>query len=320
MKTHISEKFVKGGKCIYPIAGGKGGTGKSFIAASLGTTLAKQGQKILLVDLDLGASNLHTFLGLRKPQVSLKQYLNKEVRDLNEVVLKTTQTNLSIISSSGCSLEIANLYYAQKLKIIRAINNLSYDCIFIDLGSGTHFNTLDFFLMSNQGILVTTPEPVSIENMFRFMKSLYLRKIKAVLKDYNLNVICREYLNNIQDSQIISFSNIIDFIKKYDIENDTDIEKYIKHQNIGLVLNRFRWQVERQFIKKIAHTCNKFLYFDYYPLGNISFDHRIDYAIMNNKVFIDEYSNTIPAKEIFNISTQISNGAPGQVPSVGVVS
>ncbi len=272
------------------------------------------------MDLDLGASNLHTFLGLRKPQISLKQYLNKEVNDLNDVVLKTTQPNLSIISPSGCSLEIANLYYAQKLKIIRAINNLSYDYIFIDLGSGTHFNTLDFFLMSNQGILVTTPEPVSIENMFRFMKSLYLRKIKAVLKDYKLNIICRKYLNNIQDSQIISFSNIIDFIKKYDLENDTDIEKYIKNQNIGLVLNRFRWQVERQFINKIAHTCNKFLYFDYYPLGNISFDHKIDYAIMNNKVFIDEFSHTISAKEIYNISWKISNGVPGQLPFVGLVS
>ena len=320
MKKHISEKFVKGEKCIYPIGGGKGGTGKSFIAASLGTTLAKQGKKILLVDLDLGASNLHTFLGLKKPQISLKQYLNKQVDDLNEVVLKTTQPNLSIISSSGCSLEIANLYYAQKLKIIRAINNLSYDYIFIDLGSGTHFNTLDFFLISNQGILVTTPEPVSIENMFRFIKSLYLRKVKAVLKHYKLNIICQEYLNNIQDSQIISFSNIMDFVKKYDIENHTEIEKYIKHQSIGLVLNRFRWQVERQFIKQIANTCNKFLYFNYYPLGNISFDHKIDYAIMNNKLFVNEYSHTISAKEVTDISARISNGAPGQAPSVCSVS
>jgi flagellar biosynthesis protein FlhG len=320
MKNHISEEFVKEEKCIYPIGGGKGGTGKSFIVASLGTTLSKQGKKILLVDLDLGASNLHTFLGLKKPQVSLRHYLNKEVDDLNEVVLKTTQPNLLLISSSGCSLEIANLYYAQKLKIIRAINNLSYDYIFIDLGSGTHFNTLDFFLISNQGILVTTPEPVSIENMFRFIKSLYLRKVKAVLKHYKLNIICQEYLNNIQDSQIISFSNIINFVKKYDIENDTEIEKHIKHQSIGIVLNRFRWQVERQFIKQIADTCNKFLYFNYYPLGNISFDHKIDYAIMNNKVFVDEYSHSTSAQEIFNISTQISNGAPGQVPRVCFVS
>ena len=71
MKKHISGKFVRGEKCIHPIAGGKGGTGKSFLAASLGTILAKQGKKILLVDLDLGASNLHTFLGLRKPRGSI---------------------------------------------------------------------------------------------------------------------------------------------------------------------------------------------------------------------------------------------------------
>lgn len=220
MKTSTSGELIHDNRRVYTVGGGKGGTGKSFTTANLGTILAQQGNKVLLVDLDLGASNLHTFLAFGKPQVSLKQYLEKEVNDINDVVLETTQPNLSIISSSGCSLEVANLYYAQKLKIIRAINNLSYDYIFIDLGSGTHFNTLDFFLMSNKGILVTTPEPVSIENMFRFMKSLYLRKIKAVLKDYNLNVICREYLNNIQDSQIISFSNIADFIRKYDIEND----------------------------------------------------------------------------------------------------
>lgn len=320
MKKRTSEKFVKGEKYIYPIGGGKGGTGKSFIAASLGTTLARQGKKILLVDLDLGASNLHTFLGLKKPQISLKQYLNKEVNDLNGIVLKTTQPNLSIISSSNCSLEIANLYYAQKVKIIRAINNLSYDFIFIDLGSGTHFNTLDFFLISNKGILVTTPEPVSIENMFRFIKSLYFRKVKAILKNYSLNIICQEYLQNIQDSQIISFSNIMDFVKKYDVENDTEIEKYIKNQSIGLILNRFRWQVQKEFIAKIANTCNKFLYFNYYPLGYISFDHKIDYAIMNNKVFVDEYSHSISAKELFDISVKIINGAPGHSPLVCSVS
>jgi MinD-like ATPase involved in chromosome partitioning or flagellar assembly len=112
----------------------------------------------------------------------------------------------------------------------------------------------------------------------------------------------------------------MDFVKKYDIENHTEIEKYIKHQSIGLVLNRFRWQVERQFIKQIANTCNKFLYFNYYPLGNISFDHKIDYAIMNNKLFVNEYSHTISAKEITDISARISNGAPGQAPSVCSVS
>jgi len=47
---------------IYPIGGGKGGVGKSFITANLGALLAKQGKRVVLVDLDLGGSNLHTFL------------------------------------------------------------------------------------------------------------------------------------------------------------------------------------------------------------------------------------------------------------------
>ncbi|MFW5989146.1 MAG: P-loop NTPase, partial [Desulfosudaceae bacterium] len=49
---------------IYPVAGGKGGIGKSFITANLGYLLAKRGKRVLLADLDLGGSNLHTLLGL----------------------------------------------------------------------------------------------------------------------------------------------------------------------------------------------------------------------------------------------------------------
>jgi len=101
MHRPTRENQMNNNSRIYAVGGGKGGTGKSFITASLGTILAQQGKKVLLVDLDLGASNLHTFLALGKPQMSLKQYLNKEVRDINDVVMQTSQPNLSVISSSG---------------------------------------------------------------------------------------------------------------------------------------------------------------------------------------------------------------------------
>jgi len=307
MKRSISEKVTHNEKHLCAVGGGKGGTGKSFISSSLGTILAQQGKKVLLVDLDLGASNLHTFLGLGKPRISLKQYLNKELNDINEVVLETTQPNLSIISSSKCSLEIANLYYAQKVKLIKAINNLSYDYIFIDLGSGTHFNTLDFYLISKQGILITTPEPISIENMFRFIKSVYLRKLKAIFKDYGLNVICRDYLNSVKDAQIISFSDIMNFVKQYDSENNGKIENAIKNQKIGIILNQFRWQVDKNFGEKVARICNKHLYFDYYFLGNVSFDNKVGDASMKNRVFVNEYGYSKTATELAIIAKAIAD-------------
>ncbi len=320
MKRSTSEKLTHGDTRLYTVGGGKGGTGKSFITANLGTILAQQGKKVLLVDLDLGASNLHTFLAIGKPKMSLKQYLRKEVTDINDVVLRTTQPNLSIISSSGCSLEIANLYYAQKLKLIRAIHTLSYDYVFIDLGSGTHFNILDFYLTSNQGILITTPEPVSIENMFRFIKSIYLRKLKAVFREYDLNIICRDYLNKAKDSHVTSFAHIINFVRQYDIENDTQIEKCTRDQKIGIILNQFRWQVDKEFGQKIARICNKHLYFSYYFLGNISADNKIGDATMKNRVFVNEYNYAKAAKETYNIARKIVDESFEQALSLPLVS
>jgi flagellar biosynthesis protein FlhG len=237
--------------------------------------------------------------------MSLKQYLNKEVNDINDVVIQTKQPNLSVISSSGCSLEIANLYYAQKVKLIRAIKKLSYDYLFIDLGSGTHYNTLDFYLISNEGILITTPEPISIENMFRFIKSIYLRKLKAVLKNNGLNIICREYLNTVNDSQIKSFSDIINFVRQYDAENNANIENCIKDHKIGLILNQFRWQVDKNFGHELTQICNKHLYFNYHFLGNVSSDNKIGDATMKDRVFVNEYGYAKTATELYNVARAI---------------
>ena len=302
MDRSTCENQMNNGSPIYTVGGGKGGTGKSFITASLGTILAQQGKKVLLVDLDLGASNLHTFLALGKPHISLKEYLDKTVHDINNVVIQTNQPNLSVISSAGCSLEIANLYYAQKIKVIRAIEKLSYDYIFIDLGSGTHYNTLDFFLISNEGIIVTTPEPISVENMFRFLKSIYLRRVKSVLKNYGLNIICQEYLNRLKDSPVKSFSQIMHFVKQYDAENNANIEKCIKDQKIKLILNQFRWQVDKNFGHELTKICNKHLYFNYHFLGSVSSDYKIGDATMKDRVFVNDYGYAKTAKEICNIA------------------
>ena len=173
---------------IIPIGGGKGGAGKSFVTAGLGALLAKQRKKVLLVDLDLGASNLHTMVGLQPPDKGLHNFMDKSATALENTAVPTLIPNLFLISSAQCSMEIANLYYQQKVRIIKAIHKLPYDFVLLDLGAGTSFNTLDFFLASHTGIMVFTPEPTSIENTIRFIRTVYLRKLKILIKkQYFLN-------------------------------------------------------------------------------------------------------------------------------------
>ena len=125
---------------IWSIGGGKGGTGKSFLTGNLGVLLARHGLRTLLIDADLGAANLHTLLGLPHPDISLSDFINKNVPTLSETVLETPIPNLFLISGARNKLDVANLGYGQKTRMLRAISGLDYHTILLDLSSGTSFN------------------------------------------------------------------------------------------------------------------------------------------------------------------------------------
>jgi flagellar biosynthesis protein FlhG len=134
---------------IWPIGGGKGGSGKSFLASSLGRLLAKSGKKTLLIDLDLGAANLHTMVDVSlSGKMFFRFYHKKNTCVLEDIVLGTPFPNLFLISGAHDNLDIANLPYDKKIKTLKAISKLKYEYILLDLGAGTAFNTLDFFLAS----------------------------------------------------------------------------------------------------------------------------------------------------------------------------
>ena len=144
---------------IWPIGGGKGGSGKTFLTGSLGLLLARQGFRTLVIDADLGAANLHTVIGVAYPGRTLSDFVNRKIETLEEAVMKTPVPNLFFISGAGDNLDVANLIHSQKRRLLRAISKLPYEHVLLDLGAGTSFNTIDFFLISNTGIFVTTPEP-----------------------------------------------------------------------------------------------------------------------------------------------------------------
>ena len=70
---------------VWAVGGGKGGTGKSLVAASLGIHLAQMGRRVILVDGDLGAPNLHTVLGLDPPALALSDFVKRRLESIETV-------------------------------------------------------------------------------------------------------------------------------------------------------------------------------------------------------------------------------------------
>lgn len=291
---------------IYPIGGGKGGVGKSFITVSLGALIAKWGKKVVVIDLDLGASNLHTLLGMKSPETGINSFLNKTVKDLQRTAVPTIIPNLFLISSSHCSMEIANLFYAHKLKIIDAIKKLPFDYIFLDLGPGTNFNTLDFFLTSEQGILICTPEPTSIENSFRFIKTVYFRKLKQIAKRSAFNSIFKSTSLDLNKPETMPH-DIIEIVLKHNPDKEAHFRDQLGEFRFKLIFNQFRKNIDATLGDQFQNVCNRHFYSSFEFLGNVSYDSRIHDSVFSKTLFIHKYPHTQSCADLKKIVEKMTN-------------
>jgi len=277
---------------IWSIGGGKGGSGKSFFTGNLGILLAKQGYKTLLIDVDLGAANIHTIIGIPHPERSISDFLNKRVGALEETVVSTPTPNLYLISGAMNNLDVANLAHEQKMKLMRNIARLSYDYILLDLGAGTSFNTIDYFMISNLGIFVTTPEPTSIENIYRLIRSVYFRKIRQVLKIHDFRILA-EKAGERESRAVVSNPDILlNMVKELDPEKGDSLEKALGTLHFKLAVNQQRKQDNPNVGELICKIIERHLALKMSFTGNISFDDHVHNSVCKKVPFVDLYPYT----------------------------
>jgi flagellar biosynthesis protein FlhG len=168
---------------LWAIGGGKGGVGKSVVTVLLGTMLARQGKKVVLVDADLGGSNLHTLLGIRYPAQTLADFIQRKVEDIQHVMMDTPVDNLMLICGADDILGLANPKSTQKTRLFNHLKKLDADLILLDLGAGTSFTTIDFFLYAPNKIVVLSPQITSLQNAYGFIKSSLYRKLSRVFRN-----------------------------------------------------------------------------------------------------------------------------------------
>ncbi len=223
---------------ILAVASGKGGVGKSFVAANLAMAFAAHKKETVLVDLDLGSANAHTCLGINHPTTTLSQLLNQKNIAIDSLVERSETPYIGLISGSSDDLDMANLKHFQKLKIMRNLKHLNADYVILDLGAGTGFNTLDFFLYADQGLLTVMPEPTSVENTYRFVKSLLTRQLRNLPKQSHslIHDILTEQKK--EYGKVQSFATFLAAMLQKHPEHGTNIQESLRNLNVHLIVNQ----------------------------------------------------------------------------------
>ena len=288
-------------KEIWAVGGGKGGIGKSLITGNIGITLARMKKRVLLVDADLGGANLHTTLGIGVPEMTLSDFLNRRVETIQEVIIKTSISNLSLVSGAQDFLDAANPNFAQKARLLRHLETLDADYIILDLGAGTSFNILDFFLFADHGILVVLPEPTAIENAYRFIKSAFYRRFKRVVTSQNIKELIDAAMDQKNSMGIRTPYDLIERIKALEPESGEMLEIEMMKFRPKLVVNQVRTKNDIQIGFSMKSACQKYFGINLEYLGYVEYDDCVWQSIRSKRPLTVEYPYSRPARCIERI-------------------
>lgn len=273
---------------IVSIASGKGGVGKSVVVSNLALLLAKTGKRVILVDLDTGGANLHVLFGLFHPPSTLTDFLNNRVKDLSEIAHPLQGcAPLRLIPGTGETLLTANLQHAKKKRLIRCLQRLEADLILVDVGAGTHYHALDFFLLADRYIAVATPDPTSVVDLYRFIK---LAAIRKVLTAFLARDPAAEHLLN---QEFHSIAEVIETVGKTHESNTETAKTALQHFHPMLVLNRMT-NGSRINTLHLQNLLKQYVGTDLHMLGKIPEDQSVQLSVLNYLPVV-EFAPSSPA-------------------------
>ncbi|MCL1958401.1 MAG: P-loop NTPase [Spirochaetes bacterium] len=294
---------------IIPIASGKGGVGKSLVAANLGVAFAQAGQRVVLADLDLGASNLHLVLGHHAPQMGIGTFLSNTKSDFTGVIADTDVRGLRFIPGDNEIPGTANLSIIQRKTLVKQLLALKNDAdiLILDLGAGTHQSILEFFLLSNQGIVVSAPAVTAVLNAYVFLKNAIFR---LMFISFTKGSPAREYLEKLRKDSSgghhkLYIPKILPEIQKIDPVSHENFIKQIEMLHPKLIMNMVDEPKNADVAMKIKRSCEEYLDLKIEHLGIIYRDVVQDTALASRLPITLYKPQSVLSQAIYRIADKI---------------
>jgi flagellar biosynthesis protein FlhG len=156
---------------VISVTSGKGGVGKTNIAANMAIALAAGGQRVLLLDMDMGLANADVVLGV-DARVNWWHVL-RGGRDIREAIVPAPGGIDLLAGGSGLS-GLTDLSEFERHRLLRDIESLRrlYNVMVLDCGAGISRSVVAFALAADLVVVVATPEPTALTDAYAMIKML----------------------------------------------------------------------------------------------------------------------------------------------------
>jgi flagellar biosynthesis protein FlhG len=257
------------------------------LAANLSAILARGGARVIAVDTDVEGANLHTWLGVPAPRASLADFVAGHVQDPADLVIETPIPKLGLIAGTHGNLGASQPEPSRRIELLQRLRRLPCDFVFVDCGAGAHAATIDYFLVSDDGVLVLHPEPTSLENAYSFLRAAFYRRMQLVMQKHDVRELVREAMDQRNARGIKTPVDLLREVEAMDPEEGRRFAKSMRAFRPRIIVNEVESADEIKLGFSVRSVCRRFFGIDADYVGYVNRDPAVREAVLARRPLID---------------------------------
>lgn len=301
---------------IIAVGGGKGGVGKSLLSANLSFRLAKHGFRVLVIDLDIGGANLHTYFGMPNTPCTLSDFLVTGRKSFGDVILGTPILDVHFVAGiredlfGGDSQADRRILGQLWQAIMRAKTDLGYDFVVLDLGAGTHRHTIDMFCGAHLGVVTVLPEPTSIENAYMFLKTSLWRLIdhvghRLMVPEMAEQVKASLMAGDGQGFQVRGYADRLRGLSAVYPGFVSHLSAALAGRVVGVVVNQTRSQQDIDIGKSMELIAQRYFGLSSVALGYLNYDESAWKSLRNRRLLAVDFPQSPLTRRVGEVSAKV---------------
>jgi flagellar biosynthesis protein FlhG len=289
---------------VWAFAGGKGGTGKSALAASIGFQLSRLGKRVVLVDADFGGANLHTCLGLAPPPRSLLDLVREGGTVADEYAMTTPYPNLRLIGGR-VDEGAGSLPVGWAARLSTALRALPVDLVILDMGAGVAADTIEALNIADLKVMVSVPEPSAIENVVSLLRSLCLQRLIQRLPSNEVRRRLAAIQSGEATSRVRGAAEMFREIEAVEPSLLGAARALVEEMSVTLVTNQVRDEADRKFGAQTAAVIRRHFGLPMTYAGFVHHDDAVWRTLRRGKMFMLDASRSRAAEDIRRLTRNL---------------
>ena len=290
-----------GARHVIAVGGGRGGVGKSVLAVNVAVYLAQLGRSVLLVDADSTGGSLHTLLGVEAP---LLEPPNDEGEEDFVPTVATPVPGLRLVPQTYRVGSTQPERAGRKAHWVHELRKLDVDYVVLDLGAGTAPATLDLFLSADLGLTVATPEPPSVEAVYRFVRGLFQRTVRRLLVSdrFRLRLLERAQADL---GPLPTPLGLARALGRYDSNLGQLATAELARLRPRLVINETRLRSDIELGPTMSEMSRRFLGVDLDYVGNVEHDDAAWLSVLRRRPLLIDNTTSKSARNIERLARRL---------------